>query len=1580
MTGGDQELSPHQTRIGSLVTDFNSNTTWGQIDAGGLVTAFRAWLEANANDAQFARTLAEAFEAAGSDGGVSVLSDTGLAAALRAAGVNATRDDLDITMPQTLGFEPTTGYSLDPVNTATGNFIEEERDLDFAGGYRLELTRMYNSVTPDEGAFGHGWSSLADSGVELDEERARFTRADGRVIVFPRLGEGWDRAVGGNLWLTRTDVGLRVSDNDGSWWTFDASGRPTAQGSGPGTGLALHHEGDRLVAIAHERGRRITLSWDDQHGGRIVAAETSDGRTATYDYDEHGHLVAVTTSAGTRRYTWDVEQHLIVTVADADGVVEADNLYDAQRRVQTQLTQHGRTVRFTYLPGRVTVVDDEDGTRSNTWIADRSGRLIAVIDADDQRQSTAYDPHGNVLMVTERDGSTSVHEYDDRGRRARTVSATGADLTFHHDEADRIVAVITADGAVTEAAYTGDERQPSRIVDAEGGVAELTWEDGLLTRVVGPTGVTTVREHDDAGNLVAIIDGEGHTTRYEHDAAGRIVAETTPLGHRTSYAYDAAGRLATRTTPDGATWTYEHTAGGRRTAVVDSAGGRTTVEHGAHGEPSLIIDPLGRSTRREYDDLGNRAAVVLPDGTRWEYGHDALSRLTTVTSPGGGQWVTEYDTVGTPTALTDPTGVTATGSFDRAQGLFRLVEGEAVTELRLDPRGRPVGGTAPDGGETVLTYDRCGRVVESIDAEGGLTRFTYDAAGNLLTRVAPSGSTVSFEHDALGRAVVATDPAGARTTFGYDADGRIVRVTYPTGESSRATYDECGRVVEASVPGFGTRRFTYDRAGRVVGVDDPVYGSRRFVRDGAGQVVEAVDGNGGVTRYEHDANGRVISLTDPAGGMTRREYDELGRCVAETDPLGRTTRTGFDAAGRMRWQEDATGRRTAWRYDEQGRVIAVSVDDVVQKEIALDVRDRRATITDRSGPDGTRRHVLRWNGRFQLVSRSRGDRTVTWTYDADGRRTSLATPDGATTTYVHDVVGRLTTIDHPVLGQVVIDRDAAGRVVGTTAPGLHQRWEYRDGFVVAHEVIQAGRGTRTDVDRADDGRIRALAHNGETTRFDYDAACQLVAARTPDTVTTWRYDRAGRLVAESRDGEVVEHSYDVSGQLLRSTGPAGTASHTYDDLGRRTSTTSESGTTTYEWSSLGWLAAVTTDDRRTVTDVDALGELASVDGVEIVHDTASMTRGAIQVGSVPVVQLGPITGLGDHWTTAGWRSARATTAGDPWATPVAPVSGLPGGIGLGPTGELAIGGLEWMGARAYDSATRGFLSVDPLPPVSGAAWSGNPYAYAGNDPLHALDPLGLRPATDADLEVWARQHNGIADEALAVGMVAAGATLMVVGGPVGGIAGAALISGGINTYSQVRSGQEFNWTELGIAVGVGALTGGIGVGTGAAMAAGQIGRGTALAINTGTGGLTNSGQYVGTQLARGEDVDMTTAAISFGTGAAAGPLGNGAAAAGTSVTARTGSEALGQLTGTGINFAGNTGLDMANDYAQTGTVDPIRSMLAGAGNSFISTRSEQLGARAVDPGPAPTVDHTPGVYNDYAAHYSEQRALLDLEN
>ena len=94
------------------------------------------------------------------------------------------------------------------MNAFTGNFVEVEGDLGFVGvAGVLGWRRSYSALTPEVGAFGPGWSSWCEAGLAVDDEGARLRLPDGRVVIFPREGEGWGRASGENLWLAAVPGG-----------------------------------------------------------------------------------------------------------------------------------------------------------------------------------------------------------------------------------------------------------------------------------------------------------------------------------------------------------------------------------------------------------------------------------------------------------------------------------------------------------------------------------------------------------------------------------------------------------------------------------------------------------------------------------------------------------------------------------------------------------------------------------------------------------------------------------------------------------------------------------------------------------------------------------------------------------------------------------------------------------------------------------------------------------------------------------------------------------------------------------------------------------------------------------------------------------------------------------------------------------------------------------------------------------------------------------------------------------------------------------------------------------------------------
>nr|WP_237688304.1 RHS repeat-associated core domain-containing protein [Arthrobacter jiangjiafuii] len=357
--------------------------------------------------------------------------------------------------------------------------------------------------------------------------------------------------------------------------------------------------------------------------------------------------------------------------------------------------------------------------------------------------------------------------------------------------------------------------------------------------------------------------------------------------------------------------------------------------------------------------------------------------------------------------------------------------------------------------------------------------------------------------------------------------------------------------------------------------------------------------------------------------------------------------------------------------------------------------------------------------------------------------------------------------------------------------------------------------------------------------------------------------------------------------------------YVYDGLGRRSRLIGPDGAwTEYAWGETGYLQGTvdrTPDGAETARHelwVDALGELASVDGCEVWWDSASGIPSPAGVGDEQVLNLpGGVTGVADAWIAPGWRAARPTDETDPWAVLGASVipepgtvsgmgagsgsgvsTGLPAGISLTGSGGLDVAGLEWLGARAYDPAARGFLSTDPLPPVLGAGWDGNPYAYAGNNPLNATDPTGLRPLTDEDLKAYDASSRGafaavgdwMSDNweyVVGGAAIVGGAALLFV--PGGQLVGAGLISFGDDVVIQKATTGEVNWAQAGVSGGLGM----VGFGAGAAVGRAFNNPVVRGAVEAGVDGTISGG---GEYLAQTKDPSLAGLARAAGTGGVSG--------------------------------------------------------------------------------------------------------------
>lgn len=1344
----DHELLDSALQLRAAYAAFVSGCKWGKLDARSLLNGLHPkTLATNEEDARWVDAIAAAFRRAGGGERIARLPDAAIAASLRSARLGDQRQSPTFDDPVAFGAPPTTGYADDPVNTATGNFVEVDTDLPFDGLLAgLRFARTYNSRSNRVGPFGTGWSSWATSRLRAGAQGAEYEGPDGQRARFPRMGAGYGRVIGVHAVVEPLDAGLMLSWFGGGRWVFDEAGLPVRVERGSGSDVCLHHDGDGwLVGLTHQNGKRIDLEWHDE---RMVAAHSSDGRRVLYRYDSEGELVEVERPGGARRYSID-DDGRILSVADADGVLETRNTYDDDGRVVEQQSPFGHRTRFAYLPGRVTVSSDDDDGPASVYIHDDAGRVLEIIDGDEQRMAFNYDAWGNPVVITERSGAATVQSWDDRARLVRRVLPTGAEQTFVYDDADRAVEVV-ASGLVTRLRYSGDERSPVEIVDPGGGVSRMVVEDGLVREIVDPDGVPLRFEFDDDGAIVAIVDADGNVARLERDGAGRVTATVTPLGRRATFVYDDGGLLAERRDPAGGVWRYEHTPAGRLARMTDPTGARHEMHYGDHGSRSATVDPLGHVTTQHHDAFGNVIGVTAPDGAQWAYGYDALMRLTTIEDPAGARWRREYDIDGNLVARTDPVGVRQAATVDVAGRVTALSDGLTSSTFERDELGQGVAHVRADGTEVRVEYDLCGRTVSIRDPLGAITRIAYSPGGRVIRRVWPGGRFDEYAYDRCGRLAASIDGAGRRWEYRYDADGALVERIWPTGEVTRFGYDDAGRLVEASEPGRGVTRHDYDAVGRLSAITDRVAGARRFNYDAAGRLVAATDANGGVTRHVYDECGRVIRTVDALGATTTCGYDAVGRLVNETDALGRETVQTYDAAGRLIERTDASGRTTWWTYDGAGRTSGFGAADAGPIGIERDALGRVIAIVE----PGAATIRLGWDLAGRLVERSRGELTMRWRYTADGERAALGYPDGTQTTYSYDAGGYVTGKHHPALGTIALERDAAGRLVGATADEVRARWRYRDGDLVEYEFDAAGRRRTTRLNHDAVGRVIAATVDGHEERFSHDPAGQLLSAEMPDDRFSFSYDANGRLTRETSRSGGVEYEYDAAGQLLVRRG-AGSQTRTYefDGAGRRVVETGADVRRTWRWDGLGRLAEIRTRRSRASDDsaealtrvaVDAVGELAMVNDRQLLWDSAAAFSPLTWVDGRAVIGHGAPWALAcdgaAEWLVPDWQGTVGELERDPLGA-VRRTTGTAVGLQLGYRGELEFDDEVWLRNRTYEPSSRSFLQPDPLPAPPGTAWFPRTYQYAANDAVGLSDPLGLRPITDAELQAHRDRMN-----------------------------------------------------------------------------------------------------------------------------------------------------------------------------------------------------------------------------------------------
>ncbi len=739
---------------------------------------------------------------------------------------------------------------------------------------------------------------------------------------------------------------------------------------------------------------------------------------------------------------------------------------------------------------------------------------------------------------------------------------------------------------------------------------------GLDELVVDSSGALWVQS--DGTALWFASDGSGGYLTAEGDLSFSSLVKnvdntyTLTLKTGETLGFDTGGDLTSFEDRNGNTISYTYTSG-LLTSITDSFSRVTTLTY-TSGRLTSISDPASRTATLAYDGSGRLTSITQPDpdGTGTlaapvtSFGYDssnrlttrtdALSnstafaygsshgRLTTITHPDSENIeLTAIQTIGLPTAtsgntlapsnplgtLTDERDYDSTFRADRygyiiewnnQLGLQTLTErnaaGQVVRLIEADPDGeQSSGGSGSSGGGEGLPEEGIpgGGISGSGPLTSPITIFGYDPDGNLVFQENPDLTTLTWTYTSIFHQLASqTDELSRTVSFAYDTNGNLTTSTDAGGFDTTFTYDSRGLVTSTTTPdpdGIGTltsatTSYAYDSYGRVTTLTNPDTTTQAFAYDSADNLTSDTDELGNVTTIAYDALGRTTSVTDREGEITLMQYDAIGQLTKQTDVLG---------------------GETDYTYNERGFVTEILYPD---PDGGGSLGRREAGfIYDASGNHTSYQVSSEYGHPLSL--------TVTYTYDAAGRRTQVVNPEEArNVNYQYDNLGRLISETEPSRLNKEYEYDAMGRVIMASVGELSDEtpaetfFEYdaagqlisitdARGYSSYYEYDVRGLLTRTTLPDPDgDGSMFAT-----TSHYSYDNVGRLTNEYGMYTrVTDYAYDSRNRVTQvtlpdANDEGQsfrpVLTFSYDAVGNALTNTDPLGNlTTYTYDKEGR----------------------------------------------------------------------------------------------------------------------------------------------------------------------------------------------------------------------------------------------------------------------------------------------------------------------------------------------------------------------------------------------------------------------------------------------
>ncbi len=835
------------------------------------------------------------------------------------------------------------------------------------------------------------------------------------------------------------------------------------------------------------------------------------------------------------------------------------------------------------------------------------------------------------------------------------------------------------------------------------------------------------------GKLTSISDHSGRTIGITYDELGRILYITDPANRVTQIAYNANGYLTTITGPTGNTWSYTYNYQGMLTKT----------------------DPLGNTTAYTYDY--NKRVITSSNSSGTKAINYGPENTVTITERDGGVWTYKYALLlSMPIEIIDPNGAKRTYAYDNNGNLLSETDPNGnTTTYTYDIDGNMTSVQDPMGNITTYTYNEFGQTTSITDPQGNITTYMYDANGNLISTTDPSGIITQYQYDSRGN-VISINNAGQITTFSFDQYNNRISITEPSGAITSFTYDISGNMTSQTDTLGNTTTFVYNNINQLVQVIDPQGNLITYTYDANGNRTSVTDANGNVTSYEYNHNNQLIKVIDALGNVTAYtygsvgcpscsggtdkltsvtdannhtifyDYDLAGRLVQMTDQLGNIETYTYDPNNNLISMTDRKGQTTTYNYDSLNRMTKVTYADGSFTAYAHDTTGKVTTITDSISGTISYTYSIANSGMplGKVINETTPLGSISYTYDAIGRRASMTVAGQPTVNYSYDDNNRLTDIDTLINGVAAgfsLRYDALGRRTGITLPnGVTTNYSYDNASRLlnlqhlnpVNQVLESlgytydANGNRTSMNR----QAVNLPSSNSASGITYNQANQMLTfIPSSSSAKNMTYDENGNMTSVTNSCGTTTYTWDARNRLIgingfTSTCTSLTASFEYDALGRRIEKTINGVTTQYLYDGLDIIqekqnGAVTANYIRTL-NIDE--PLTRIKGATVRH--------------YQLDALGSVIALTDETG-----NVRTSYSYDPFGNVT--ISGEASDNPFQYTGRENDGtGLYYYRARYYSPELQRFISEDPIRLESGDI---NYFSYVANNPVNLIDPEGL---------------------------------------------------------------------------------------------------------------------------------------------------------------------------------------------------------------------------------------------------------------